>query len=488
MIKPRKLITLITAVALVVFLEGGARRAVASPQNQDQGQSSGQQGSFFVGHATRPLNVTGTRNETRSVNVHLWYPAPDPQNCQSGDGNSQGCPPSVYTSRLHGIPLLPQWDPLSWTIGTTQAFEELPINGAQSSYPVIIFSHGNQNNAVDYVYTLEALASFGYIVAAPDHVNNTQDDIRIDFIDKQAGSPLPFNFTDSPEGKPCFDDLSAPCEVLDRYIKDFGQDPPLDVPCPQVTSLTPPVAPPTQSARESMTDRVRDVSAIIDALPTWFGSRADTSRVGVMGHSRGTVTALAAAGGSKTCWGFDKESRIKAVMGLAIGARNITFAADVKDITVPTLLVAGSADRTAPASISNQAFNMLGTPANEKQFVLIQNAEHRHFDSGLCAQTQSSGAIAQANLTRAILDLQTIRTLVNTVATPNSAVAMAFCDYQTFTFPSNIVPLAETLSISKQFPNGFAITPNSVPSDGLDSDQVKAQVIQLAVAFFGRFL
>ena len=47
-----------------------------------------------------------------------------------------------------------------------------------------------------------------------------------------------------------------------------------------------------------MKDRVSDISHILDALPDWFGDRVDVSRAGVMGHSRGTVTALAAAGGS----------------------------------------------------------------------------------------------------------------------------------------------------------------------------------------------
>ena len=112
-------------------------------------------------------------------------------------------------------------------------------------FPVIIFSHGNQNNAIDYVYTLETLASFGFIVAAPDHLNNTQDDVRIDFINSQAGYTL----------ISCFDGLPSPCSRP-------------DVP-------------------KSLTDRVHDISAIIDALPTWFGDRADISRVGVRGHSRG---------------------------------------------------------------------------------------------------------------------------------------------------------------------------------------------------------
>jgi hypothetical protein len=57
-------------------------------------------------------------------------------------------------------------------------------------------------------------------------------------------------------------------------------------------------------------------------------------------------------------------------MGLAIGAQSITFGANVHDVTVPALLVAGTLDTTAPASISQDAFNMLGS--TDKQIILIQ--------------------------------------------------------------------------------------------------------------------
>jgi predicted dienelactone hydrolase len=493
MTQPRRIIWLMTLVVGLVYVEGGARNADASPQ--DQGQNQGQQqqpGSYFVGHATRVLNVTGTRDETRNVNVHLWYPAPGPQNCQSGDGGSQGCPPSVYTSRLHGVPLLLQWDPLRWTIRGRRSFEGLPLSSAQSSYPVIIFSHGNQGNAIDYVYTLEALASLGYIVAAPDHVNNTQDDVRIDFINAKArtvtGDP---NFTLIP----CFDGLPSPCDVTSRVKAEHsGSDPVVSCPLGSLVNST------TASVLESMTDRVRDVSAVIDALPIWFGSRADASRIGVMGHSRGTVTALAAVGGSAAaadangCWGFPADARVKAIMGLAIGAQNITLGVDLPNVTVPTLLVAGELDVTSPLAVSQLALSKISS--SDKKLVMIPNAKHRHFDCGLCAQTQSSGAIAQTaeaivgapSTTRAILDLQTTCTLVT--STPSSCtdvtygpsgVSMEFCELDTFTSPTDIQPLVTSLT-------GFNFASTTVPTTGLSSDQVKEQVIELAVAFFGRVL
>jgi predicted dienelactone hydrolase len=162
-------------------------------------------------------------------------------------------------------------------------------------------------------------------------------------------------------------------------------------------------------------------------------------------------------------------------MGLAIGAAPITFGANIQDITVPALLVAGTLDATAPPAISQAAFDMLASM--DKHFVLIENAKHRHFDSGLCAQTQSAGAIAAAS-PRAILDLNTFRTIVTF---PSSGVAMDFCGFETFTNPSDIRALVASLT-------GFSVTPDSVPTTGLDSSEVKEEVTELAVAFFGHVL
>jgi predicted dienelactone hydrolase len=129
----------------------------------------------------------------------------------------------------------------------------------------------------------------------------------------------------------------------------------------------------------SMEDRVRDISHILDALPGWFGDRVDVSRAGVLRHSRGTVTALAAAGGGST-WGFGPEKRVKAVMGMAIGGRPITFAANLGQVTVPTVLVAGGLDRNSVQQVSEDAFKAIEA-SPDKLFVAIPNATHRSFDS-----------------------------------------------------------------------------------------------------------
>ncbi len=154
-----------------------------------------------------------------------------------------------------------RWAPLSWSVNAQIARDTDAVDGKR--LPVIVFSHGATNDPIDYAHTLEALAAEGFVVAAPYHVNNTQDDVRVDFINPQisavTGQPPPFA---------CEDGLGSPCShsVLAR----------------------------------SMQDRVSDISAIVDTLPVWLGKHVDAAHVGVLGHSRGTVTALAAAGGSRT--------------------------------------------------------------------------------------------------------------------------------------------------------------------------------------------
>ncbi len=188
---------------------------------------------------------------------------------------------------------------------------------------MIVFSHGSTNDPIDYAHTLELIAGAGFVVAAPYHVNNTQDDVRIDYINQEAAKV-------EPTWKPisCNDHRPPPCSRLQVAF--------------------------------SMKDRVRDISEILNALPGWFGDRVDALRAGILGHSRGTVTALAAAGGS-AAWGIPREGesldpRVKAIMGMAIGASAITNMVDLARRHVPTVLVAGGRDQNSAQAVSEAAF------------------------------------------------------------------------------------------------------------------------------------
>jgi hypothetical protein len=170
--------------------------------------------------------------------------------------------------------------------------------------------------------------------------------------------------------------------------------------------------------------------------------------------------------------GFGPEPRVKAIMGMAIGAAAVTSGANVGNVMIPTLLVAGALDMTSPQAVSEAAFDDLGT--TEKAFVSIPNAVHRSFDSTYCDQVQAAGDIAQRD-PNAILDLHTASGIVTH---PSSGWATQYCSLATFTEPADIRPLVASLT-------GVPF-PASVPTTGLETDEVKRRITELAVGFFGR--
>jgi hypothetical protein len=148
---------------------------------------------------------------------------------------------------------------------------------------------------------------------------------------------------------------------------------------------------------------------------------------------------------------------------------------DLVKITVPALLVAGSLDQLALPAVSQHVFDTISS--TEKMLVVIQNAVHRAFVSAYCAQLQSSGAIAQQS-SRAILDRHTARLVL---ASGPGANALDFCKFEDFTIPTDIRPLV--LLITE-----FAVTKDNVPRTGLDTEELKEDVIEMAVSFFGPVL
>src|SRR4051794_8018165 len=386
-----------------------------------------------VGHRVENLVVPGSaQNEPRKVKVHLWFPAEA--------GAYAAAAKTTYTSALYGKTLLPdRWDPLSWKLDAQLARETAAVDPRFGRLPVIVFSHGSVNDPIDYAWTLEGIARAGFIVAAPYHTNNTQDDVRIDYINQQAGTTL----------FPCDDGRPGPCSRPDNA--------------------------------RSIQDRVRDISAILDTLPSWFPGRVDVARAGVMGHSRGTVSTLAAAGGpSATGGSYGPDRRVRAIMGMAIGLQPLINLVNLANVTVPTLLVAGGKDRNSVQSLSEGAYQAI--PSVDKRFVALPNATHRSYDSTYCAQLQSAATIAYAN-PRAILDAYSVPLIGASAPGLVSGKAVHYCAASYFTTP--VVEMLKTTPNSEYPPalNDVCST-TSIPCTGLDTETVKDQIVALAVDFF----
>jgi predicted dienelactone hydrolase len=382
-------------------------------------------GHFEVGFIEIDLSLTGSLGEVRPLHLMVWYPA-DKKDYGSGIA-------AYYRPLLYGVTLDPaRWDPMSLQIQAERARDSVAIDGKGKNFPLLIFSPANAGDPHNYALTEERLASHGYVVVGPFHNGDNQDDRRIDFINAQAGRTL----------LKCLDGLARPC---------------ID-PMPR-----------------SMTNRQLDLGKIIDSIGIYFGDRVDVSRVGVIGQSRGSMTALAAVGGS-ALWTITPDPRILGVMTMATGSTANMASVNMEQITVPTLMVVGTKDGMNHFSIAQASFARI-PESTPKALVIIEGAHHRVYGDTYCAQAQIAAAISQSN-PRAILEDDVMFNLYR--ASPNSGSPLDWCTYDTFVNPVDVAAFTSAYA-------GKPVTPTTVPTS-LESSRVMHLTTELAVTFFDTVL
>lgn len=198
-------------------------------------------------------------------------------------------------------------------------------------------------------------------------------------------------------------------------------------------------------------------------------------------------------------------------MGMAIGDERITFGANLAEVRVPTLLVAGVRDQNPsmprPAvEVSRAAFAAISGP--DKLLVEIPNATHRSFDSTYCAQLQSAAAHVKSD-PNAILDLHTVGLIAASAPGFMSGKAVYYCAPGFFTSPVHIERVVAStrnaeyscsdpedpnlgdqldpacgLSAPVAGPPSQCVPAASIPCTGLDTEEVKQGITNIAVAFF----
>ncbi len=163
-----------------------------------------------------------------------------------------------------------------------------PAVSSGGPFPLAVYSHGSGGLRYVASYFTETLASHGVVVVAPDHAGNTT-------LDGVLGT------TDAPD-------------VIARNR-------PADVSAVITAMLDGSVAP--------------DVTAAVDG-----------DHVGVVGHSFGGYTALA-AGGGVSALGISPDDRVDAVVAMAPAA-GLLSDADLAADDLPTMVVSGTLDTTTP--------------------------------------------------------------------------------------------------------------------------------------------
>ena len=211
---------------------------------------------------------------------------------------------------------------------------------ASHRYPVIAFSHGLAHSPLsdDHLAVLSWLASFGYVVIAPFHGDPRVTNLQID--DFRDAVTLVANLSDA---------------VAMQALRPLAMSAALD---------------------------------LVLAHPQWR-DHVDAAQIGGFGASLGGETLLLMGGAALTtsptlaASPVGADERLKAAVGYVPYFGQPVLPAFGRDqrgldgVTLSYLAISGSADRTAPAQVTQQGLSRLQGP---RQMVLLSGVEHT-FDS-----------------------------------------------------------------------------------------------------------
>jgi predicted dienelactone hydrolase len=259
--------------------------------------------------------LTDAKRNGRSLPFELWYPA-----SLAFAGQDQATSNQDDFEVAAGLPALRQ----------AAIRDATPRRGL---FPLICFSHTSGGHRRQSSFLCTHLASHGYLVAAPDHTDNTGPEIAR----RIARAP--------PEGS---------AERRERYQQQI------------------------------IADRVPDIRFLLDSLLAGFGHVAhliDAQRIGLVGWSFGGWAVLATP---------EADGRIRAIVALTPGGNSnplpgtipakLTF---VWKRAAPTLFLAAELDRFTPLPGVYELYDR--TPAAKRIFIL-RGADHMHFGDSLVDQ------------------------------------------------------------------------------------------------------
>jgi predicted dienelactone hydrolase len=189
--------------------------------------------------------------------------------------------------------------------------------------PLIVFSHGFTGCNTQSVFLMEALATEGYLVVAPNHKD-------------------------------------AKCEGrrgLTRPDEPFRK--------------------PEEWTENTHRERGRDVEKLIDALRADRSWKIDWSRIGLAGHSMGGYTVLGLAGG----WPSWRLRDVDAVLALSPYCDPLALKGALNQIRVPVMYQGGTRDRgiTPTVKKAGGCYDKTSSPAT---FIEFQDAGHLAWSDG----------------------------------------------------------------------------------------------------------
>ena len=226
-------------------------------------------------HAVGTVRVVMDVAEGRRIPVQLWYPAVESARAEAEAGRPvlDFEPPGPERDMLARATLTA--GPI-YSERTMHAADAPEVYAQDEAFPLVVISHCTDCSRFGYVEIAETLAAHGFVVAAPDHVQNT-------IYDYWNGTSVGLE--------------------LNTFLETRRMD---------VYTLT---------------DILLNPSATV--VPRGLRGKIDPARVGAVGHSFGALTASYAS---------TRDSRIRAVVFLAMiasGGDNLPFLGDELAKRVP---------------------------------------------------------------------------------------------------------------------------------------------------------
>ncbi len=219
-------------------------------------------------------------------------------------------------------------------------------NGApfikNAPYPLLAFSHGYGGSAINYAFLGEALATYGWIVVAPDHRD------RYSIIRIKEGYNTHVDKVDL---------MRDAAEIMASSSKD----------------------------RKKFLYRLDEMNHMLEAIlgSEKFGSLINVKQVAAGGHSFGGFTAIGISGAIKEYKKYD----IKALLLFSTGAGSYLFnEEELQHINIPSMLFIGALEERQKRGTktmqehSERLYTNLSPP---KYFLSIKGANHFSFNNHL---------------------------------------------------------------------------------------------------------
>lgn len=261
-------------------------------------------GPFPVGVKTFHFTYLGYQDQTRTITVEVWYPATD----EAADGPFE----DVDLKALATEEVKEKMGDLEIPPIKTRAVRDAQIREADGPYPLILFSHGAYGVRFQNVFYTQVLASHGYVVASPDHQDNTLYDILITGYDANV------------------------------VVQSAFQRPP------------------------DVMELLNQMLSLNESKGGFYEGTMDEDRIGITGHSFGGFTSLLCP--------FD-EPRFKASVAMTPSTYALpVMGYDLSQFPIPGMIMSGKMDRTLDTDVEMEpAYQMMQAP---KYYFELQTAGH----------------------------------------------------------------------------------------------------------------